>query len=307
MDIAPEVQKVLNEVEYRFSQADGVDFNIAITTAGGVRLAWSDRNQDITYVLSITPNGWELTIPAVGAKENGFEYPPDVDEIVRAQEKVYDKWLQEYGDDFQMLDVEPAVPATSDAGEMLSNEGIERAGKLAFNDYPADELGEFYLMRDIPGDKHRLAVELGARALWERMIELAHVARSNGIQFERIDDVRYAGSDSHIDRAKLYFRVPVLAGPPPQRRATLSIVLSMKDGEVESPTYFIDSSRKERLLCEESLVAYLNFSQNSSNMHRQPKTERSLIDRTLLPSPPAHSMFKHVTQDTSWRNVDLQK
>ena len=297
MDVSSDIQKFMNEVEYRFAQADGVDFNLA-EISGGVRLFWRDRNQDISYALTVSPNGWEFTSPEAGVTDRGFEFPPSMEDIVSAWSKIYSSWLDEHEDEYVTPDTN-GFTSTTDPGRLLARK--EAA------DYPPDHLDEFYIERNIPGDKQRLVAEQGAQALWQKMMSLGSICRANGINFERIGDVRYAGADDHIDRAKLYFRVPILAGPHPQRRATLSLVLSVRDGEVESPISFIDASGKTRILSEESLVAYLNFSESSSNRHRPVKTERSLIDRTLLPSPPAHSMFRHVTQDTSWRNIHPQK
>lgn len=160
-----------------------------------------------------------------------------------------------------------------------------------------------------PGDYQLILAAEGADVLYDIFRQFRDKVAVKGIQFERIEAMRFAGRDRHVDRGKLHFKVNVIAGPPPHKKAVLRVILNVKDGEVQEPMKFIDASNKERELSEEALVKYLNLQEQPLGRRRRVKdTDISHIDRTLYPAPKARSMFRDdPARDVSahWRNLGL--
>lgn len=292
--LPPEIHSIAD----RFRQTGVTDMHVWDGPAPGeYNLAWTDPESSVTIRLSISPNGWEFSADEVGIHHFGFEYPPlwesmegIISSLERAWAETRDAWQSQHGNEIETV-IQPEF-GTVPSGKLLAGLGhvvpsIKISAEL---DEPLSPLHRFYQDRAIPGDPQRLILEAGVRKVHDVLANMADYVRINGIQFERIESTRYAGTDKHVDRGKLYLKLDIAAGGPIPRRAKISVVLDIKDGDVVEAVQFIDASHKHRLLNREGLKAYLNL-QDKPSIMRAPDVERAQIDRTMLPPTPSKSLF----------------
>lgn len=226
-----------------------------------------------------------------------YDIAQDEPDLALALQREIDEFAQEKG--ISLSGEWPYIPTLEEREEgeqrqmYRQGKGNSAPFKFAKEEEVVEPLHRFYQERNIPGDPQRLAGEQGALRVWNALRELGGLARIEDIQVERITAERYAGSDGHIDRGELRYKVHIIAGPPPPKPATLTFVLRIRDGEIDAPIHFIDASKKKRLLSETALRDYLNiWEEGPRHSSRIPKAERALTDRTLLPTPPARSLFR---------------
>ena len=221
--------------------------------------------------------------------------PEEVVEFLRANPNPTDDELHAWAEEnrYDTSEVEAIMYQLATEGLGVAGRGNSAPFKFAKEEEAVEPLHRFYQERNIPGDPQRLAGEQGALKVWEGLRELGGLMRIEDIQVERITAERYAGSDGHIDRGELRYKVHAIVGPPPPKPATLTFVLRIRDGEIDAPIHFVDASKKKRLLSETALRDYLNiWEEGPRQSSRIPKAERAFTDRTLLPTPPARSLFR---------------
>ena len=298
-DFYSSMSNMFGTIQERFSDI-GTGFDFAVTESNA-RLTWMDNRMGERVILNIDLGSWYLKLdnasPDYAHLMTGGYGMPTVDEIINGLDVIYDLWIQDHGSDVEPMGESFMSPDHSIDGPNGPNRlaGFGHiAAPLRFaaeTDEELSPLHRFYQDRDIPGDEQRAMVEAGVSRVYEILASISDYVRVNGIQFERIESTRYAGVDNHVDRGKLYLKVDIAAGGPIARKAVLSVVMMIKDGEVTDAAEFLDASRKHRLLNREGLKAYLNL-QDTPRMMRAPDVERAQIDRTMLPPTPSKSLFR---------------
>lgn len=294
--IPSEVQKFFNDIEYRFSNRGAKDFQVVPRLEGEYCLTWLDPETGMNFVLSVSVQEWQLSADLVMITKRGFGYPPEMEEVISAFYKIDAAWIDEFGEGTRTpVDYDEGVSEQEGqpASRMLTALGISNTHGFSFAKETEEKLSplhRFYQERNIPGDPHRLAAEMAVQKVFEKFKKVLAMIRLVDIQFERIEVNKYAGADKHIERGKVYLKAHITAGPPPLRRATLSFIIPIKNGEASDAVYFIDASKKRWTFNEKSIKKYLNLHE-FPRRSTVPRVERALIDRTLLEKPVARSLF----------------
>jgi hypothetical protein len=82
--------------------------------------------------------------------------------------------------------------------------------------------------------------------------------------------------------------------PKPERHSRVFITVAIKEGELVTPTEFYTSAGQKFALTQEGLKHYLDADVDAFGSGKRPHTiPLSQVDRTLLPSSPATSLFEN--------------
>lgn len=311
------VERFFESIKNMFSGAGVQNWRENLSGSGGMA-EWYDPNSDGEYALIVDGDEWNLL--ANEFKERGSLFEPDA--VRKAYERIRIQLFDERGGEEPVSNVTDSSSNDSsrEIGLTLMSERDLQVGRSNSAGIPLpkkeadyglaplhrDYLSDEYEMK--PGDSQIILIAEGANEIYEvfKGFRKSRISLKS-VQYERIEELRYAGSDNHIDRGKIRFKVRVMAGPFPYRKAGFSVVVKVKDGEIISPLKFMDVTMKERMLSDESIFKYLGLQENTKGRYRGINdTEKAEIDRTLYPPVRSRSLFHGdpgVDSGSDWRNI----